>query len=146
MRSLIDNFNANMKKIFHPMKYLLVDEIMLAWVGLCALFIAFGIPHLTKITRKPQGVGAEMKAVACGDSGMLLGFDIQEGTERNSQKNIAEYGFSSHGALTWCLQNHYCGQRLRLSEAPCRLVDPLWYGYDGCCRDRFCRFPKEIAE
>ena len=67
-----------MKKIFHPGKYLLVDEIMSAWVGLCALFTAFGIPHLTKFARKLQGVGVEMKVVACGDSGMLLGLDIQE--------------------------------------------------------------------
>lgn len=55
-----------MRKIFHPGKYLLVDEIMSAWKGLCAQFAVFGIPHQTKIVRKPEGVGAEMKAVACG--------------------------------------------------------------------------------
>jgi len=63
-------------------------------------FTAFGIPRLTKITWKPQGLGAEMKAVACGDSGMLLGLDIQEGKERNSQKKyIAEYGADAPAVL-----------------------------------------------
>ena len=93
-----------MKKIFLPGKNLIVDEIMSAWVGLCALFTAFVIPHLTKIARKPQGVGAEIKAVACGDLGMLVGFDIQEGKERNSQKKyVAEYGAGAAAVLRLCV-------------------------------------------
>jgi hypothetical protein len=82
-----------MKKLFHPGKYLLVDEIMSAWKGLCQMFSAFGIPHLTKIIRKPEGVGAEMKAVASGESGIILGLDIQEGKERMAvKKYVQEYG------------------------------------------------------
>ena len=108
-----------MKKIFHPGKYLLVDEIMPAWVGLCALFTAFGIPHLTKIARKPQGVGAEMKAVACGDSGMLLGLDIQEGKERNSQKKyVAAYGAGAAVVLLLC--EHWLGvYRIVVVDSAC---------------------------
>ena len=37
-----------MKKIFHPGKYLLVDNIMLAQVGLCAMFTAFGMTYRTQ--------------------------------------------------------------------------------------------------
>ena len=97
-----------MKKILHHEKYLLVDEIMSAWVGLCALFTAFGIPHLTKTARKPQGVEAEMKTVACGDLGVLLGLDIQKGKERNSQKKyVAEYGAGAAVVLRLC--EHWFG-------------------------------------
>ena len=60
------------KKIFLPRNNVLVEEIMSAWVSLRAMFTAFGIPHLTQIAQKPQGVGAEIKAVVCDDSGMLL--------------------------------------------------------------------------
>jgi len=64
------------------------------------LLTAFGIPQLTKIARKPQGLGAEVKAVACGDLGMLLGLDIQEGKERNLQKTyVAEYGAGAAAVL-----------------------------------------------
>ncbi|EGZ30653.1 hypothetical protein PHYSODRAFT_421212, partial [Phytophthora sojae] len=45
-----------------------------------------GIPHKTKIPRKPEGVGAELKAIADGDSGVLLGLDLMEGAERQRQK------------------------------------------------------------
>ena len=35
-------------------------------------YFAEGIPHKTKITRKPDDVGAEMKALACEEAGPVL--------------------------------------------------------------------------
>ena len=37
---------------------------------------------MTKIKRKPEGVGAELKSVCCGQSGVLLQLDIMEGKDR----------------------------------------------------------------
>jgi len=66
---------------------------MSAWTGLCQLFTDWSIPHQTKIIRKPQGVGAEIKAIADGESGILLGLDIMEEKEAMREKEyVAEWG------------------------------------------------------
>lgn len=93
VRELIHEFNSNMEKSFYPGKFLTVDEIMSAWKGLSCQFTAMGIPHLTKIIRKPEGVGAEMKAVACGESGIILKVDLMEGASlMNDKPYQREYG------------------------------------------------------
>lgn len=52
-----------------------------------------GCPHVTKIIRKPEGVGAECKAVACGESGMLMKLEPMEGKDIMNQKPYQqEYG------------------------------------------------------
>jgi hypothetical protein len=71
-----------MQDVLKPGKFLVVDEIMSMWHGLEAQYSAEGLPHTTKIKRKPEGVGAEMKAVADGDTGCILGVDIMEGKKR----------------------------------------------------------------
>ena len=45
-----------------------------------------GISHLTKIIRKPKGVGSEMKCLADGGVGIMLQLDICEGKEAEAQK------------------------------------------------------------
>jgi hypothetical protein len=77
VRELIDGFNNNTQTAG---KFLCVDEIMSSWKGISSHFDALGIPHQSKIARKPEGVGAEMKAMACGDSGgIIMQLDIMEG-------------------------------------------------------------------
>jgi hypothetical protein len=47
----------------------------------------------TKIIRKPEGKGTELKAIADGDTGILLALDIVEGKERQRMKRFSrEYG------------------------------------------------------
>ena len=41
---------------------------------------------MTKIKRKPEGVGAELKSVCCGQSGVLLHLDIMEGKDHQHEK------------------------------------------------------------
>ena len=79
IRPFITAFNENTPTVFSPGKYLCVDEIMSAWKGLSAVFDAEGIPHQTKIQRKPEGIGAEMKAIACGTTSIILQLDLMEG-------------------------------------------------------------------
>ncbi|OQR82277.1 hypothetical protein ACHHYP_16291 [Achlya hypogyna] len=72
---------------------LMVDECMSAWTGQDAVYSTSGLPHKTKIKRKPEGVGADIKSVACSTTGVLLGLDIMEGQSRQHAKPYwVQYG------------------------------------------------------
>ena len=64
----------------------------------------FGLPHKTKIMRKPEGVGAEFKSLADCLSGCMLFIDIMEGMERNAVNEFNNLGAG-------------CGTTLRLTKA-----------------------------
>ena len=66
----------------------MVDEVMSAWKGQEGKYSAHGAPHVTKIARKPEGVGAELKAAADGETNIMLSLDIMEGKERQRVKSI----------------------------------------------------------
>lgn len=70
-----------------PGETLVIDECMIAWEGLEGKWSIKGMPHVTKIARKPKGVGAEVKSLADGESGVLLGLEIMEGRELMATKN-----------------------------------------------------------
>ncbi|KAJ0407213.1 hypothetical protein ATCC90586_004525 [Pythium insidiosum] len=57
-----------------------------AWKGKEGKYSHDGLPHKTKIARKPEGKGTELKAIADGDSGILLGLELVEGTTRQRAK------------------------------------------------------------
>ena len=66
---------------------------MSSWNGADGEFVAEGMPHKTKAAHKPEGVGAEMKSLACGETGILLKLDIMEAKEANQRKDYAQlYG------------------------------------------------------
>ena len=97
----MQDFNENMVERLTPGKFLVVDEIMSMWLGKDGKYSVEGLPHVTKITRKPEGVGAEMKASADGSTGCILRLDLMEGRIRMA---LAEYvGRYSHGTAV-CLR------------------------------------------
>ena len=52
-------------------------KCMSSWQGFDGEYTATGLPHVTKIPRKPEGVGAEQKSlVADGMSGVILNLHI----------------------------------------------------------------------
>ena len=59
------------------------DELMSSWISRKQDRTADGIPHLTKIIRKPKGVGTEIKCVA---DGLVVCIEICEGKEAESKK------------------------------------------------------------
>ena len=73
-------------KNFVPGKVLCVDECMSAWRGQNGKYCVEGMPHVTKIIRKPEGVGAELKSIACGETGVLLQLEIMEGADAQKEK------------------------------------------------------------
>ena len=49
-----------------------------------------GVPHLTKIIRKPCGVGVEYKDTADVSTGILHHLEIQEGAEQMERKRFCD--------------------------------------------------------
>ena len=81
---------------------------MSAWKGSDGQYVAEGMPHKTKIARKPEGVGAEMKALACGETGNIMKLDMMEGREANRRKDFSQvYGEGT--AVTLQLTKEYYG-------------------------------------
>ena len=58
--------------VITPGQHITVDECMSSWKGGESAYRVEGMSHKTKIARKPEGVGAEMKALCDGNSGILL--------------------------------------------------------------------------
>ena len=66
------------------------------------------MPHKTKIVHKPEGVGAEMKSLCCGVTGILLKLDIMEGKDHQATKPYhSEYGEGT--VVTLRLTEEYFG-------------------------------------
>ena len=84
VRDFVNAFNINQQLAVIPGDFMVIDEIMSAWRGLDREFSDWGMPHVSKVIRKPAGVGAEMKAIACGESGIIMGLDIMEKKCRNA--------------------------------------------------------------
>lgn len=86
-------FNLNRNTRIRPGRFLTVDEIMSFWLGADRQFSAYGVPHLTKIARKPRGIGAELKVICDGESNIMLRLKICEERVRQANKEYyAEYG------------------------------------------------------
>ena len=89
----MEEFNVTRERFLTPGQHVIVDECMSSWAGADADYNSYGMPHKTKIARKPEGVGAELKALAWGSTGILLKLEIMKGKDTNRQKlYLAEYG------------------------------------------------------
>ncbi|EKX49178.1 hypothetical protein GUITHDRAFT_48120, partial [Guillardia theta CCMP2712] len=78
IRPLIHAFNANRLQTIRPGSELILDESMGKWIPV-AEDVDDGIPFLTKIARKPQGIGSEYKNIAECTYGIMLQLELQEG-------------------------------------------------------------------
>ena len=74
-----------------------IDESMGKWIPFFCN-TAEGIPKLTKIIRKPEGVGVEYKVLADAFTGIMLHIEIQESKEDMANKDFTDR-FSKHTAL-----------------------------------------------
>jgi hypothetical protein len=93
IRPIIDGFNKRRLDVVSPGEILVVDECMSAWDGINFTFCHSALPHQTKIIRKPVSKGTEIKAIADGQTGILLGLDIMEGKEKQHLKRYHDqYG------------------------------------------------------
>jgi hypothetical protein len=67
--------------------------------------------------RKPEGVGAEIKAVADGSTSIIMRLDIMEGKERQAAKEFADIGCSDKVTPHETLFGHKTGRSVHLDFA-----------------------------
>ena len=94
VQPLVDAFNDCRVQRVIPGYKLVVDESMSEWRGKDQRYGAkSGCPHVTKIIRKPKGVGMEIKNLACCDSGIMMALEIMAGKEEMRTRTfVREYG------------------------------------------------------
>ncbi|KAJ8535180.1 hypothetical protein ON010_g13558 [Phytophthora cinnamomi] len=93
IRPLLKGHNERRRQVVSPGSVLCVDESISAWKDREGKYCRDGMPHKTKLVRKPEGLGVELKAIADGDTGIILGLELVEGSAQQRQKAYAaEYG------------------------------------------------------
>lgn len=96
---MFSHFNNHYVKLVKPGRYLIIDECMSAFEGVSSKFSVTGAPSITKIIRKPRGIGHELKSTACGDSKMIILLELQEGAKLMEHKKFTDKE-QSHTAQT----------------------------------------------
>jgi hypothetical protein len=111
IRFAIESFNEHRPTVFKPGTYICGDESMSEWRGRAWHVgdTVIGLPHVTKIARKPKGVGTEIRSLADGETRIILGLEIQEGKEAMATKPYSQqYGSGTSSLLR--LTQPYAGQ------------------------------------
>lgn len=122
---------------------------MSAWRGRDTFECIFVLPHKTKIIRKPEGVGAELKSLADGESGILLHLELMEGKEAQAAKEFCNE-FPSSIAMTLRIVKKYFNTGITLhadsafSSVTCAyaLLERGLF-FMGCVKTASKRYPKE---
>ena len=103
VRPMVDKFNAHMELTIGPGWLLCVDEAMCAWRGAMGLLNPAKIPFRSWVPRKPEPLGAELKALACALSGLMLRMEICEGKAAHAaQEHTAELGVTTATTMRLC--------------------------------------------
>ena len=89
IQPLVDAFNARKRKFVEQGTEVVIDESMRKWIPFFEN-TPEGVPHLSKIIRKPQGIGVEYKNVADTQTGIMLFLEIQEGREAMAVKRYCD--------------------------------------------------------
>eukprot|EP00731_Ephydatia_muelleri_P015330 Em0008g1050a len=105
IRPLIKALNRRRQEKVIPSYILVEDELMSSWISRKQDRTTDGIPHLTKIIRKPKGVGTEVKCIADGVTGIMLQLEVCEGKEAESRKKWSH--LPSGTAQTLRLTEHW---------------------------------------
>ena len=88
-RPFLAAINERCQQVIDPSYILVEDELMSSWISRKQDRTIDGIPHLTKIIRKPKGVGTEIKCLADGVVRIMLRLEICEGKEAESKKKCS---------------------------------------------------------
>lgn len=84
--SFIEAFNERRECAVTPGVCIVPDECMSPWKGLESISPDPTRIHVTKIPRKPRGIGVEMKCSADGESCIMLRLEIQKGASAPLQQ------------------------------------------------------------
>jgi hypothetical protein len=89
IRQLLTLFNEHMKGVFVAGKWVTIDESGFWWLGKDGQWHHDGMPHVTKIIRKPRSVMAELKSLADAITGIMIALELQEGKDAMKTKEFA---------------------------------------------------------
>ena len=89
-------------------KNIIIDECMSAHLVREMKWDLEGHPNLTKIQRKPKGVGTEIKTAADGESGVLQVLDFNKCKDFSKLKKFADT-YPHHVALVLRISEHWFG-------------------------------------
>jgi len=124
-RSFILAFNNRRRRAITPGQTLVIDESMSAFRQKASGdYNINGMPHLVKIARKPEGVGAEFKSLADPYTGILLHLELQEGKDAmRAKERYAELGAGA--ACTWRMTKPWHGSGRTI-------IGDSWFGSFKC--------------
>ena len=149
VQSLIDCFNYQRAMNFSPGWKLVVDESMCPWRGKDARFGVDGCPHVTKIARKPKGVGMEIKNIADCDSGIMCQLEIMAPKDEMKKRQFtARYGSGTALLLRLCEPYAASGRVVVADSAfasvksACALKTHLGLYFHGLVKTAHRMFPK----
>lgn len=139
-------------EILVPGRVLCVDEAMCAWRGKNGKWRKGGLPAVSKIARKPEGIGLELKVASDTETGMMLHLELAEGKVAMAGKDFAD----AHKAQTACalrLTRAYHGSaRLVVGDsgfasvATARALLQKGLYFTGCVKTAHSESPKKIVE
>jgi hypothetical protein len=94
---LIDAWNDNMARSFHPSWVVIVEESMSVWTN------EHTCPGFMFVPRKPWPFGNEYHSACCGMSGIIFQVEIVEGKDRPHKLGGREYNElgKTVGLLLW---------------------------------------------
>ena len=125
---------------------------MSAWRGYDSFECIFVLPHKTKIVRKPEGVGAELKSLCDGESGILLHLEIMEGKDTRGVKEFSDR-YPSSIALTLRITKKYFGTGITVhadsafSSVACAIaLASRGLYFMGCVKTATKMFPKKYLQ
>jgi len=84
------------------------------WLGLDGEYAAEGLPHVTKIQRKPRGVGTECKSLCDSMTNIMLRLDLMEGKTRQAEK---PFGPGGTGQVLRLTQPYFGTRRVVIGDS-----------------------------
>ena len=124
---------------------------MSSWISRKQDYTSDGIPHLTKIIRKPKGVGTEVKCLADGVVGIMLQLEICEGKEAEAQKKWSHLPAGTAQTLRLSDPWHGSGRIVVADSAFSSVTTAIecrkkGLFYSGIVKTASCEFPKDYLD
>ena len=130
-RAFVNAFNHHMQDAVSPGDELCVDEAMAMWLGRDKKYAAEGCPGITKIQRKPRGVGVELKACADAESRVMLRLELMEGKDAMREKQWANVNAGTGHILRLTRPWHGTARTVVGDSAFASVTCAVWCYYFG---------------
>ena len=110
IRYFVKVWNENMEKAFVPGYVLTVDESMGLWKGK-------GMPGLMSVPRKPTPIGREAHTTACGETGVVIFYEVYEGKALMANKEFVSLAGKNPAKAMRCVKPWFRSGRLVILDS-----------------------------